>query len=40
MTDFPALLRLLSQHEVEFIIIGGVAAVAHGSARATLEVLY
>ena len=37
MTDFPALLQLLCRQEVEFIIIGGLAAVAHGSARATLD---
>lgn len=41
-TDFAALLqRLLSTH-VEFILIGGVAANVHGSARATydIDVLY
>ena len=35
MTDFAALLRSLASAEVEFIIVGGVAAVAHGSPRAT-----
>jgi predicted nucleotidyltransferase len=29
------LLRLLSEHGVDFVIIGGVAAVTHGSARMT-----
>jgi hypothetical protein len=33
MTDFHRLLNLLAEHEVEFIIIGGVAAVVHGSSR-------
>ena len=37
MTDFNGLLRLLSNNEVEFIIVGGAAATAHGSARLTLD---
>ena len=37
MTDFQALLRLLSVNKVEFIIVGGAAATAHGSARLTLD---
>ena len=37
MTDFNALLRLLTENEVEFIIVGGAAATAHGSARLTLD---
>ena len=42
MTDFKALLRLLTDNEVEFIIVGGAAATAHGSARLTfdLDVVY
>ena len=42
MTDFHALLRLLTENEVEFIIVGGAAATAHGSARLTfdLDVVY
>ena len=41
MTDYPELLRLLTEHGVEFIIIGGAAAVIHGSSRLThLEVVY
>jgi predicted nucleotidyltransferase len=42
MIDFPKLLRLLTEHEVAFIIIGGVAAVIHGSSRLTqdLDVIY
>ena len=37
MTDFNALLRLLTENEVRFIIVGGAAATAHGSARLTLD---
>lgn len=42
MTDFNALLRLLTENEVEFIIVGGAAATAHGSARLTfdLDIVY
>jgi predicted nucleotidyltransferase len=42
MIDFPKLLWLLTEHEVAFIIIGGVAAVIHGSSRLTqdLDVVY
>jgi predicted nucleotidyltransferase len=42
MTDVPSLLKLLAQQQVEFIVIGGVAAGAHGSARSTkdLDVVY
>lgn len=36
-TDFVRLLEELTQHEVAFIIIGGVAAIAHGSARHTVD---
>ena len=38
MTDFRALLRLLAEARVDFILVGGVAAVAHGSARLTQDV--
>jgi hypothetical protein len=40
MTDFAALMAVLAQHEVEFIVAGGVAA--HGSARLTqdLDIVY
>lgn len=37
MTDFRQLLRLLANSDVEFIVIGGVAAAAHGSARVTYD---
>ncbi len=42
MTDFEALLRVLTDGRVDFIIAGGVAGVAHGSARLTqdLDVVY
>ena len=42
MTDFESLLRALGEAGVEFIVVGGVAAVAHGSARLTqdLDVVY
>ena len=41
-TDFEALLRALAGEGVEFIVIGGVAGKAHGSARYTvdLDVVY
>lgn len=38
MTDFKALLQLLAQNAVEFILVGGAAATAHGSARLTRDV--
>ena len=41
-TDFPALITLLTEGGVEFIVIGGVAATIHGSAHITvdLDLLY
>jgi len=41
-TQFPELLRALVHADVEFIVIGGAAAIAHGSARLTqdLDILY
>ncbi len=38
MTDFRALLTTLVEHEVEFVLVGGVAAAVHGSARTTQDV--
>jgi predicted nucleotidyltransferase len=35
--DVAALLRALTQNKVEFIVIGGVAMVAHGSNHATFD---
>ena len=42
MTDFEALIRLLAGNGVEFIMVGGAAATAHGSARLTqdLDIVY
>lgn len=42
MTRFPDLMRTLVEARVEFIIVGGAAATAHGSARLTqdLDVVY
>ena len=42
MTDFARLLAVLAGTRVEFIIIGGFAATAHGSAHVTvdLDVVY
>lgn len=37
MTDYDALIRLFVENEIEFIIVGGAAATAHGSARLTLD---
>ena len=38
MTNFRAVLETLVGADVKFIVIGGVAAVAHGTARLTLDV--
>jgi len=38
MTDFAALLRCLSEAGVEYVLVGGAAATAHGSARLTQDV--
>ena len=42
MTDFRALISLLVNSSVEFIIVGGAAAIAHGAARLTedLDIVY
>jgi hypothetical protein len=42
MIDFPALLRVLHESGVRFLIVGGAAATAHGSARLTqdLDLVY
>lgn len=42
MFDAESLLRQLARHDVEFILVGGVAAVVHGSVRLTtdLDVVY
>src|SRR4051812_31239983 len=38
MTDFAALIAALVRGKVRFILIGGVAATVHGSARLTRDV--
>jgi len=42
MTDFGVLLGALARHDVAFIVVGGAAAIAHGSARLTqdLDIVY
>ncbi len=35
---FKSLLEVLAQADVQFILIGGVAANLHGSARATFDI--
>jgi hypothetical protein len=42
VTDFEALLRALCARAVRFVVTGGAAATAHGSARLTngLDVVY
>jgi hypothetical protein len=36
-TDFEGLLAALADHKVDFVVIGGVALVLHGSARTTAD---
>ncbi len=38
MTDFKAFLEALVDADVEFILVGGLAAIAHGSARLTQDI--
>lgn len=38
ITDIAALLRALGSHGVRHVVVGGAAAVAHGSARLTQDV--
>ncbi|MGH7504933.1 MAG: hypothetical protein ACRELX_04760, partial [Longimicrobiales bacterium] len=42
MTDFETLHRRLCTHDVDFILVGGVAATLHGSSRLTqdLDIVY
>ncbi len=42
MTDFARLLVTLGAHQVDFIVIGGAAAIAHGTSRFTqdLDIVY
>ena len=41
-TDFRGLIRSLAEGGVEFIVVGGAAAIGHGSARLTsdLDIVY
>ena len=38
MTDLPQLLAALTGAQVEFVVVGGVAATAHGAARLTQDI--
>ena len=38
MTDFGRLIQALAGSEVKFVLVGGVAATLHGSARLTQDV--
>lgn len=38
MTDYKAVMRALADGGVEFILVGGLAATVHGSARLTRDV--
>jgi hypothetical protein len=38
MTDFAGVIRALVDAQVDFILVGGVAAAVHGSARLTRDV--
>jgi hypothetical protein len=42
MTDFQRLISVLASNSVEFIIVGGAAATAHGARRLTedLDIVY
>ena len=42
MTDFESLLKVLSKGGVDYILVGGAAAVVHGSARLTqdMDIVY
>lgn len=37
MTDFGHLIEALASHDVRYIIVGGFAATAHGSAFLTVD---
>lgn len=38
MTDFAGVIRTLVDAQVDFILVGGVAATVHGSARLTRDI--
>jgi len=37
VTDYTALIPLLVENEIDFIVVGGAAATVYGSARLTLD---
>ncbi|MFL5276795.1 MAG: hypothetical protein ACJ79O_15690 [Myxococcales bacterium] len=38
ITRFRKIVELLSSHKIEFIVVGGLAAIVHGSPRLTQDV--
>ena len=38
MTDFKTIIRILSEAGIDYVIVGGLAATIHGSARLTQDV--
>lgn len=38
MTNFQEVLNILHKHNVEFVLIGGLAAIAHGCTTATSDI--
>ena len=38
MGDLNSLLQRLIRHRVDFVVVGGYAAVAHGSSLVTMDV--
>jgi hypothetical protein len=40
MTDYKTVVRVLAEGGVDFIVVGGLAAIMHGSARLTFDVVY
>lgn len=42
VNDYGRILPILAQNKVQYVVVGGVAGVAHGAARATydLDVVY
>ncbi len=39
MLDIERELRLLAEHKIDFVIIGGIAARAHGSFHETFDLM-
>ncbi len=38
VSEFKKIIPLLVDHKIEFVLVGGLAAIAHGAARATYDV--